>query len=672
MIKTLGEYLTAAKRAVLIVIISVNALLVPAIANGTAIQGNFSFNWSCPQAVAPGSRPSITTQSQLRLPYRFDFPEHPPAPGDLGSLPLYLSIDDSSIRALLAPFDPSSASFDPRGPDYFPCIRQLISDIYSTAMRSCLLVLKRNSEYAATASQLCSSQTDRSTGDLRLWVARISEAAVRRNAAPLVAVFSPAPQIVGNQDRPSFRPPVEEVLASFCNLQALAFDDAVVARSREFMTSRLSTVLERPITAECRHRILSSYFRALAEAPTPSSREALALQSEAISALRRFLPPQFSEAADVLARGCMTEAQETRSRLRNLETEIRQIDRCVDLPVGPNSFRVVDESSVDPSTGVPARYKLLHPAADRYVAEVNLNFEPQSSRAHFQSYAQQCMDQAARYLRGPPPQNARLEVRIGNPSGPPPAPRADIFIHPAPYRANSMNWSDNIDCSSVTHELMHVLGLVDEYHETAIGFRYNPETHSFSFTESEATPDLAHSNCRAEGPFDSLMSNHMAAFATAHESYEAFTCSCRGLPERIVAAAGTHAPVAPFTLSECRRQIALLTQESRFCPGNLKMTAMVSSFGALGTERAQIALYNSYRTGLSRDGNSYGVRYHRPAGTLLHPAHFRAITQPGCASANRLYYICARLAYSSGRDRGGEGCPQGIPAECRDQEAWLR
>ncbi len=55
------------------------------------------------------------------------------------------------------------------------------------------------------------------------------------------------------------------------------------------------------------------------------------------------------------------------------------------------------------------------------------------------------------------------------------------------------------------------------------------------------------------------------------------------------------------------------------------------------------------------------------------PAEFRALTLPGCISANRVFYLCARESQRTTRDRRGEGCTEHLPEECRDQNStrWL-
>jgi hypothetical protein len=60
--------------------------------------------------------------------------------------------------------------------------------------------------------------------------------------------------------------------------------------------------------------------------------------------------------------------------------------------------------------------------------------------------------------------------------------------------------------------------------------------------------------------------------------------------------------------------------------------------------------------------------------SLLFPAQFRTITQPGCIRDNRVFYSCSREAYRTSRGRYGlQRCGLGLPPECRQGgAAWMR
>jgi hypothetical protein len=57
--------------------------------------------------------------------------------------------------------------------------------------------------------------------------------------------------------------------------------------------------------------------------------------------------------------------------------------------------------------------------------------------------------------------------------------------------------------------------------------------------------------------------------------------------------------------------------------------------------------------------------------SLIAPAHYHAITAPGCEARNTLYYACASTAYATAAP-GAElaACKARVPAECRSED-WV-
>ena len=155
------------------------------------------------------------------------------------------------------------------------------------------------------------------------------------------------------------------------------------------------------------------------------------------------------------------------------------------------------------------------------------------------------------------------------------------------------------------------------------------------------------------------MNGQARAANEATGSYDAFVCSCEGRT-------GT-------ALEQCRASLATLSGTSLGCPQNATPRDRLSG---TGTPPADVlAAIEARPTGLAGDGLSFsGRRVTPPRATLLQPAHFRAITQPGCAAANSLYYQCARASQltSSGHGAPGGSCLRGLPSEYSNPEAWLR
>jgi hypothetical protein len=158
-------------------------------------------------------------------------------------------------------------------------------------------------------------------------------------------------------------------------------------------------------------------------------------------------------------------------------------------------------------------------------------------------------------------------------------------------------------------------------------------------------------NCRALGPGDSMMSNQNDAYAAVKAHDILMTCSC---------SADDHA---------CGKAIAkAVTDKATACPA--------------GSTRGEVTEPAGKGNGLV--GGSVGwdgkvgrviTSTFQPAkrDSLLLPAQFRAITQPGCRSVNRNYYDCASQAYVTSRGNfGGASCATDLPLACRGGVAdWL-
>ncbi len=189
------------------------------------------------------------------------------------------------------------------------------------------------------------------------------------------------------------------------------------------------------------------------------------------------------------------------------------------------------------------------------------------------------------------------------------------------FREYSYRWSTQLECGQIFHEVLHHLGLVDEYWD-------------------------ADYRCRAGGPNTSPMVSGKAAMMSALPGLKPAECAC------------------PETEGEEReRCLATLAvsdppKDGEACPaGSIErpVPALSSPPNPKAVERG---------AGWIRFARAVAPR----TDSLLMPAHFRAITLPGCESANRIYYQCAKAAYVTHEN----ACPKDLPAECGNPEEWLR
>ncbi len=99
---------------------------------------------------------------------------------------------------------------------------------------------------------------------------------------------------------------------------------------------------------------------------------------------------------------------------------------------------------------------------------------------YYMKKAQACMEKTSRKMLGP--NGEKLKINII-----PASVRhnknicdrqkiIDIAIGSTDMRSNSFHYAADIDCVHMTHEVLHLLGLVDEYKETKTGFYVNSKT----------------------------------------------------------------------------------------------------------------------------------------------------------------------------------------------------
>ncbi len=663
-----------------------------------AAQKTAPFTWNCPQTLSGGITPVIPVRTTVNLRATIANPSNPE----------HLVFDTTELRNLLGPYDAGSPQFRAGGPDYHECVRSAVENAEIDAWQSCSEMLTAanwptpaNSSTAAlkTAGDArnawCQDESVRSVSAFRKYAVELSTAAEARGALPALKPMTPI-DAMGISPVPdqAAREAIRDRMAKHCGTKVtptFGMDNQsafAVALSSDFVRDQLPSVMARTdVSQGCKDRLMASYISELAAAYPPPSAcpsgstaapcvDARRRAGELFDQLRQWLPATGSERAEVdRLVACIRAGQNEFENIAFLGTEVRQIHSCqpVPAPPSPDSSRVINERDV--GTSIAAEYKLQNRGSGVFRAELNVTFDAGlaaglaasdfSSRTTTQ--VNQCLNTYKDQLKGP--SGERIEIVLGNPSGPPPAPPITIeFDQRAEARANAQVWSGSMvttlpgstqtapDCPVILHELLHRLGLIDEYEETAIGHHVDPSTGGLISGETGAVGAYTSADCRSRGPEDSIMSNHIAAIDRASGRYSALSCSCGGLPSR--------------ELETCRAGVAGMAESATECPRYAAGSSLASLPASPPPTAPQLTAYNNATPGLSADGNTRTVRSHVAPRSLLHPAHFRAITQPGCASANRGLYTCSRSAYATSRAHGGDGCPR-LPAVC-GTEAWLQ
>lgn len=328
-----------------------------------------------------------------------------------------------------------------------------------------------------------------------------------------------------------------------------------------------------------------------------------------------------------------------------------------------------------------AQYRLRRLNENAYSAELNLVFEkgegfdmpmkPEEVDPHYRRLVNQCLEKFAPAFRNPATEQTLRVLLTKDPE----VPRVTVQIGGARIRSSHVFWESDIDCPIVLHEVFHHLGLVDEYDEenlrpvAFVDTTYEEEGTGRQETRSEVHE--ARFDCRAIAPMASLMHWHVTAADQASvEKVKEERCFCdKGVSCRDARRkwSAESAAKKPADAKACPKGSRLWTRMVELVPG--------APYKPRPDDEESFHLRSDYdaATGKGRLGRS----------AILFPAHFRAVTEPGCEDVNWKYYACARNAYRFSKapppewERWGvkrldyQGCLPD-PADCRTGYDWLK
>ena len=162
----------------------------------------------------------------------------------------------------------------------------------------------------------------------------------------------------------------------------------------------------------------------------------------------------------------------------DLISEMNEQSQCYNL-------KSDEEKKVFSGTGLDKDYSLKRDDDGIYSVPLNLQFvadedyngeiEPDKVPEHFMNEVQKCINKANEKMLGPNGEQLKIvihgnerECQVGRPK--------KIKIGSTDYRSNSKKYESDIDCPTIVHEVLHLLGLCDEYAEQSMGFYMNSET----------------------------------------------------------------------------------------------------------------------------------------------------------------------------------------------------
>lgn len=226
------------------------------------------------------------------------------------------------------------------------------------------------------------------------------------------------------------------------------------------------------------------------------------------------------------------------------------------------------------------------------------------------------------------------------------APINQVEIAPSSTRSSSKAWERDIDCPTIIHESLHLMGLCDGYQE-----KVNTRQSRVFSVFRHGLIDYAY-NCRAEEPVNSIMHNQNIAltpqintrvcvFSSSQSSTDSitidFTATQRAFDSNRQNGRGLH-----FTR----------VTQLQLCPQGT--SAIDETLSQSDLQR----LREKYR--FSGQSGTYVTI--QPRQNALYPAQTRFIVNPGCDDLNNRYLTCLGNAY---RTKNREGCLS-VPDYCQN------
>lgn len=335
---------------------------------------------------------------------------------------------------------------------------------------------------------------------------------------------------------------------------------------------------------------------------------------------------------------------------------------CRELPMGES--QVISESRGQSLSGAVRRYKLTRSAVSTnlFIAELNINFllsrdradqlyrgcgpgdlhgqdtvlqaQNDEQRAAFIGRARQCFHSMDGRIKSP--DGTQLNLRLGGYDTR--APVNGVSIDVSEARSSSTGWAGRVDCETIVHEVMHLMGLVDGYRETSRRVEPRMQAKHLPLPEGVA-PSTFMYDCRRLEPNTSVMHRQEIALGLR---YDVIFCDPQAGEQ-----GGRRVESSPTRCLDGSSPLHSFSDLSR--EGFERKVQRHTIAGVLPISKG------SERTA-SYSGATYLYHVHRPHSFPLTNEQMAFITKPGCVRASASYTNCARNAY---RTRSLEGCLPG-------------
>ncbi len=392
----------------------------------------------------------------------------------------------------------------------------------------------------------------------------------------------------------------------------------------------------------------------------------------------------------------------------------KEVAKCAELNPGEHKLFSKENGNNYYTTG---NYLLKRKADGNYQAVVNVEFKQAAGSVSSQEMldrSRECLAMAAPHMKGPDGKTIEMIVMTPDevknlPSDSRPKPY-DIKIEGPQYGTNAAAYAENVNCSVITHEMLHLLGLCDEYKED------RPEYAQYSWNCRVVTKapsimrdlsvynkavgttlgcDCSANPCKAimNGSSESLKSMYVSGGINDVTDYQFRNKYCKEDYLKANQASSEDPDKAVILLSNSSNSMAF---ESRYISSinsapyyskfqmKVVCTCPTGDAACIAEKNAAVnRIQNPGTTGYcpftaKEKSESAGTK--RPPGfslgnniltivsspklpSLLQPNHFTKILEGRCGGKSQGYLECAEHAY--------KGSPCNVPAKCADDNYYL-
>lgn len=181
--------------------------------------------------------------------------------------------------------------------------------------------------------------------------------------------------------------------------------------------------------------------------------------------------------------------------------------------IGENKF-ILKRLTNNPHTKKP-RYKIEIPVEFRPHPKLPV---PKNYKGKMSAIANRCLQAASSAFRGPSGEEIEISLKQNSKLSP-----NEIYVFSGYAWVPHKQWSVDYNCPTIIHEIMHFIGLPDEYPLPTGPYEITPEGKWVRWlTENEAKeldpPKVKRlpRYCRPEGPIDSILFDQYSAYRAAN------------------------------------------------------------------------------------------------------------------------------------------------------------